>query len=332
MNKIARVISLIPAQADKDTRYRLGKFEKWSRDLLKPDLAGYRDYLLGTGKAASTISAHLSTIRARYKLLVLDRDSLYILAARATNGDGDSLSILERKAFVDELVTRIENAVNPILSKVETVTKQDVEDSTFIRLTQEQANTLMAKPGYDTLIRLRDTCIIALMLCTGIREQELCDATTDDLRQELGGALSLRILKGKGKKQRLIPYGSLDWILVLIDKWLDKAGITTGYVFRPFYKGESLRSDKMNTRDIQRVLAKYPIVIKGETVTVKPHDLRRSYARILYDSGMDTIAIQQNLGHSNLKTTLGYIGQLDAGKRKPKDVYQFDISKVTNGK
>lgn len=44
-------------------------------------------------------------------------------------------------------------------------------------------------------------------------------------------------------------------------------------------------------------------------------------ARRLYESGVELLAIQQNLGHADLKTTQGYIGTLDADARKPKRVY-----------
>jgi len=58
---------------------------------------------------------------------------------------------------------------------------------------------------------------------------------------------------------------------------------------------------------------------------VTPHDLRRTYARRLYEGGLDVVAIQQNLGHADLKTTLGYIGTLDADRRRAPAVYNFDL-------
>ncbi len=62
-------------------------------------------------------------------------------------------------------------------------------------------------------------------------------------------------------------------------------------------------------------------------------------ARRLYEAGVtctasqrsavrrrwDVVAIQQNLGHADLATTLTYIGELDADRRKPPTVYDFDL-------
>ena len=56
----------------------------------------------------------------------------------------------------------------------------------------------------------------------------------------------------------------------------------------------------------------------------------RIYARRLYEAGFDLVAIQQNLGHADVKTTLGYIGELDAGKRGPPAIYAFDLERLNH--
>jgi integrase len=66
-------------------------------------------------------------------------------------------------------------------------------------------------------------------------------------------------------------------------------------------------------------------MIDGQRRRVRPHDLRRTYARRLYEAGLDLVAIQQNLGHADVKTTLGYIGTLDADRRRAPAVYSFDL-------
>jgi integrase len=80
-------------------------------------------------------------------------------------------------------------------------------------------------------------------------------------------------------------------------------------------------------RAINQTLDKYPVMVDGVLTTVKPHDLRRTYARRLYEEGIAPVVIQQNLGHSDLKTTLGYIGDLSIEQRKPPAIYdQPDLS------
>jgi site-specific recombinase XerD len=327
---------------DKNRRSRLNQFIEWldaaGGHWHRPDLTAYRDYLLDrdeetyrdargytrTRRALSPAAAqaHLSTIRGRYAVLLKDnsaRDMLYDLAAQRTD------DITERKAFVDEMVTRIRNAVDPIHSKVKVPTKQDQADSEHLRLTIDQANALVAAPGLGTVKALRDTAIIALALCTGAREAELAALEIPDLRQTLGGELALHIREGKGAKERLVPYGALDWCLAIVDKWLELAGIDAGRVFRSVDRHGNI-GDSITPLAIQHVLKSYPISIGGQRRMVKPHDLRRTYARRQYEAGLDLVSLQQNLGHASTETTLNYIGKLDADKRRAKAVFSFDLS------
>jgi site-specific recombinase XerD len=176
---------------------------------------------------------------------------------------------------------------------------------------------------------LRDTVVLALMLCTGIREAELCALEVRDLRQRLGGQLALHVRHGKGRKERLIPYGDLDWVLVLIDVWLNKAEITGGPMLRGIYKGgKRVRKTALTVRAINQILDRYPIMIDGQLTAVNPHDLRRTYARQLYEARMDLLAIRDNLGHVDSRTTLEYIGSLDVEQRKPPALYRFDLSLI----
>lgn len=322
----------------KDTLSRLNMFGAWiaatGGNWLDPDLNAYRDYLLGTPtqrtgapmKTAS-VAAHISTIRGAYAAIQDDNGARRQLYAML---DPD-MSMADKKAAVDEALLQLKNATGKRAGKVKVTQKQDVEDSAGRRLTARQANTLLKAPGLDTLKGLRDTAMIALMLCTGIREAELCALQVADLRQQLGGELALRVRHGKGDKQRLIPYGDLDWSLALVEKWLTLAGITEGPVFRGMYKGGRRIRPAVKPLAVQAVgqmLDEYPITIDGVATKVNPHDLRRTYARRLYEAGTTILAIQQNLGHASHSTTERYIGKLDASARKPSSIYQFDLAQL----
>jgi site-specific recombinase XerD len=320
---------LVPVGADKDARHRLTKFSRWmttqGRGWHEPDLAVYRDHLLSR-YAPSTVQTHLATIRGRYREILRDngtREVLYRLVSQIEERPAD------RKALVDELLARIENGIDPQSATVKTKVRQDRPDSQHLRLTSEQASALMAAPGLTNLDGLRDTAVITVMLCTGIREAELSALSVQDLRQRLGGELALHVQDGKGRKERLIPYGELSWVLAVVDRWLAVAGIEEDHVFRGIYKGgQRLRPGRLSVRAIQYILASYPIMVDGELVTARPHDLRRTYARLLYEAGVDLVAIQQNLGHADVKTTLGYIGTLDAGRRRAPAIYSFDLARL----
>lgn len=319
--------ALLPVTAGKDAKSRLTRFVGWLDDRggawYNPDLATYRDTLLKTLTPAS-VNAHLSTIRGRYKAILADngaRDTLFTFARQRTS------DALAAKALVDEATTRLRNAVDPLNSSVKTETKQDRVSSEELRLTPSQAAVLMRRPGTDTLHALRDTAIIALALATGLREAELASLEVTDLRARGsdGVTLGIHVRQGKGCKSRFVPYGDNEQVLALVDRWLVAAGITGGRVFRGFRHHSQSITAGLTTRAIQNIFKAYPIVIDGQPHTVKPHDARRTYAKLQYDAGMDINALRQNLGHSNLSTTLNYIGDVDLNKRKPRATLDFAL-------
>jgi len=314
------------------------KYDAWlnetGRMWREPSLAAYRDYLLhdapnprsehGRGLSPVTVNNQLSIVRSRIQEIITDNDVRQALFAAAP---GEKFA--DQKAYVDELQTRIQNAIAPDRTNAKATTKQDRADSEFIRLSRSEANRLIAAPDSSTLRGKRDRAMLALMLSTGLREAELVALEVEDLRQKLDGKLACYVRHGKGDKQRLVPYGELAGCLRIVDAWLNAAGITEGKVFRGFVgRSKSKLNDALSVRQVGYILDKYPVTIgEGDDqriVTVRPHDLRRSYARLCYDHGMKPVAIQQNLGHADLKTTLHYIGVLDGEQRQPAGFLKFE--------
>lgn len=323
---------LIPANANKDVRSRVGKFCDWLMTTggkpFEPDLSAYRDVLQGKLNAA-TVAAHLSTIRSQYTRLLRDnhlRAELYTLACASLTAQGHADTPANRAAFVTEALERLRNAIDAKNSSVTVIKSQDRADAAQTRLTKAQAEALLTAPGVVPLERLRDTALIALLLCTGVREAEAISLDMVDLRQQLGGELALHIRLGKGSKERLIPYGDLSWVLAILDKWLSAADITEGKVFRSFWHGGRVLRGELSLRAVENIVGKYPVMIKGTLRHVKPHDLRRTYAHRLYEAGLDLMSISQNLGHASTKTTELYIGELGADKRRAPGVYSFDLT------
>ncbi len=319
------VILMDFAGENPNTRSRVKLYIRWleatGRNVLQPDLPAWVDDLEVSPRS---MVAYVSTVR-NVLLALKDSEEYRNTIARAALAAGLE-SPADLKAVVDEHSLRFEFGTR---KKVQVPEEQDRPDEKHVRLTQAQAEALLAAPDVTSLKGLRDAAIAALLLCTGIREGELSGLEVEDLRKHLNGELALNVRNGKGNKARMIPYGELNWCLVIVDKWLERAGIEEGPVFRGFERrGEKLRSDALSTRAVRNILAAYPISINGEKAIVRPHDCRRTYARRLHDASLKIAAIQQNLGHSDIKTTLGYIGELDASQRRAKAIYSYDLSQL----
>lgn len=318
-------------QTGESQRHAMRRYMRWlassGAQPMPPDLRAYRDAMFEDGLTPSSVSAHLSTVRARYQAMLEDaqfRDYLYALP------DVTALdSIADKRAAVEEIVDRIALAILPSAAPVSVVDEQDRPDSQQVRLTGEQASRWLqsiALMPVGPVKRARDLALIALMLASGIREGETVALRVDDLRQRLDGQLALWVRHGKGGKARVVPYGAMEDVLRPVDAWLALAGIEGGAVWRGLYPPDGagyhrVRPSAMTRRALIDVVMAYPAMIDGELVTLRPHDLRRSYARMLFDAGVEPVRIQQNLGHSDLKTTLGYIGDLNARDRRPPQVF-----------
>jgi site-specific recombinase XerD len=315
---------------DRDKKSRLKQFCQWLEaskvSWAEPRLWEYRDYLLQRLTPSST-SAHLSTIRAHYVRLVSENQFRRWTQAQfaAVNPEYTPAEII---TMTNEFFSQLLNSVSAENAPVDTIEITDQSDAVRRRLTISQQQALLAAPGLDTLRGVRDTALLALLICTGIREGELVSLSVEDLRQTYAGVLALEVRDGKGSKQRMIPYGAMDWALALTEYWLKAAGITEGPVFRSILKSGLLGQDYLSVKTVERVLNSYPIVVDGELVEVLPHDLRATYARNCWNAGMSEFAIQQNMGHATGKTTQGYIGRLDGEERSPSAIFTFDLSKL----
>ena len=71
-------------------------------------------------------------------------------------------------------------------------------------------------------------------------------------------------------------------------------------------------------------------MVDGKATKARPHDLRRTCARRLHEAGVDLATIQQNLGRSTTATTLGYIGELGAERRRAPGIYRFYLNGLTS--
>jgi len=300
-------------------------------DFLRPRLREWRDSLLAEGdKEPGSINNLVGTIRRRYQLLLKSndfRDYVYSL----TPGDQD---ILNKKAYVDEVMLRIQNEMEPGHSNVKVDKKSDAyvgEGSKKIWFTREQAIELMSAPAGNAPTRLaviRDTAMLATFLCTGVRRNELRLMDVSHMRVMFDDHVALNVPKGKGGKQRNVVWGELAWCLKVIDGWLSAAEITEGAVWRGLWKeredgSQKVRDERLSLSALNKIINPYEVNIDGVMRRSIVHDLRRTYARTQYMLGMDLLAVQANMGHAQIDTTKGYIGELGGEARAGKAAYDF---------
>jgi integrase/recombinase XerC len=172
-------------------------------------------------------------------------------------------------------------------------------------ITIEQVEKLLAAPDERDVLGLRDRAMLETLYSTGIRVSELVGLEVDDL-DHAGEALKV---KGKGKKERVVPLGS--HALAAIKRYMDMiktdgrfvSAWAEGRAHRPLFVNK--HGGRLSSRSVRRKLDKYLKQV-GLDPTISPHTLRHSFATHLLDNGADLRSVQELLGHQSLSTTQVY--------------------------
>ena len=161
---------------------------------------------------------------------------------------------------------------------------------------QKVIERLMKSPDDSTPMGLRDRSILELFYSTGIRLNELIqlDVGHVDIVNQL-----IKV-KGKGDKERLIPFGNRAkfWI----ENYLNNRGLSFNSApsHRPLFV--NAKDQRVPTSTVQRRMRNY-IKFVAEGNRLGPHILRHSFATHLMDNGADIRAVKDLLGHSSLSST-----------------------------
>lgn len=161
---------------------------------------------------------------------------------------------------------------------------------------------LMELPDEKTFLGSRDRALLEILYSSGLRVSELVGLNWNmvDLKE---GTI---IVRGKGKKERMVPFG-----IKAKEAILKYKGRYYG-----FYKGKSspladlpvfinYRMGRLTTRSVARILDKY-MKNFSNIYHVSPHWIRHSFATHLLEAGADLRDIQELLGHASLSTTQKY--------------------------
>lgn len=180
-------------------------------------------------------------------------------------------------------------------------------------LTKDEAERVMESPdSVEGTSVARDQAILETLYSTGARVSELVGVNWSDLSLDEG----MVRLRGKGKKERLVPIGHV--AVEAIQSYLavtpvrasreaakDTASASTLTVKPtdgPVFKNN--RGGRLSARSVERIVRRYADRLQVGTVT--PHTFRHSYATHLLDEGADLRVIQEMLGHASLATTQKY--------------------------
>ncbi|TXH50138.1 MAG: site-specific integrase [Desulfurellales bacterium] len=155
----------------------------------------------------------------------------------------------------------------------------------------------------------RDACMIIFAYTCGLRRAELAALQIADIDTD---NCTLTVKHGKGGKERVIPM--VDSTCDVLADWLVKRGNQPGELFTRVLKGDNLTAKGLTEQAIYTIFAERASAAGVKEFT--PHDMRRSFAGDLLDSGADISTVAKLMGHSSVSTTARYDRRDAKAKRK----------------
>ena len=171
-------------------------------------------------------------------------------------------------------------------------------------LSVAEVEQVLAMPDLTTAAGLRDRAMLEVLYATGIRRAELVALTLEDIDRE---RKLIRVQQGKGRKGRLTPISQR--ALLWIDRYQREVWARFPQAMdhrRVFIRAEdaqvAYRGRPIDAQLVTRLLGNY-LVASGVSKAGACHIYRHTAATLMMENGADIRAIQDFLGHSDLKTT-----------------------------
>lgn len=256
------------------------------------DLSGFETYLMREERSENTIACYLRDVKQFFTWF--DRDVRQVT----------ELDLIAYKRFLNQKETTVITA-NRKLASVNAFCRylydaRLIPEAYAAKLTKNRDKREYKGITPEECRQLRNgilakgnpmhTCIVELLMATGIRVSELCGLTVGDLHLDTDSP-TVRVL-GKGMAYRTIP--------------LNRAAVkaVASYIgdrqTEPTQRLLQGQRGALGRGAVEIILSKYGAELGIE---VTPHKLRHSLAYTLVKSGTAMTTIQQILGHESILTT-----------------------------
>jgi integrase/recombinase XerD len=164
----------------------------------------------------------------------------------------------------------------------------------------DQVFRLLAVPGEEGPLALRDKALLEFLYGTGARISEAVGCAVDDLDLDAGAVA----LHGKGGRTRVVPVGA--YACEALRAYLVRGRPALAALSPRSSRGAmflNVRGGRLSRQSAWTVLRE---AASRAGVPASPHTLRHSYATHLLDGGADIRVVQELLGHASVTTTQVY--------------------------
>jgi integrase len=155
----------------------------------------------------------------------------------------------------------------------------------------------------DDIVGNRDRAAIGLLVAAGLRREEAISITFDAIKLQPIGQRIRTVLQvtGKGAKDRVVPIS--DHFAGHLDKWGHYVNYI-GFICRRL-EPDGSPGDSLSAIGLFKLVRRYGKLMGIDDLA--PHDLRRTFAQIGYESGIPITQVSVLLGHASVTTTQRYL-------------------------
>lgn len=272
------------------------KIEQAPSDLLprlsedrKSDIMKFVDYMRNRRLSESTIKQYASGLILFFRFLDNKEPQLI---------DSEDLQIFQKNYILENnySVSYQSGIINAVKKFFEKQKNRKLDPLNIERPKNEKTLPhVLSKAEVKAILHahqnLKHRTMLSLMYACGLRREELLNLQLEDVESERG---ILRINKGKGKKDRMVPIS--DKTIEMLRRYYLSCRPKI-YLFegqqegRPYSEGSI---QKVLKSALKKTKIKKPVTL---------HWLRHSYATHLLEGGTDLRIIQELLGHQSSSTT-----------------------------
>ncbi|WP_239078545.1 MULTISPECIES: site-specific tyrosine recombinase XerD [Deefgea] len=256
-----------------------------------------------------SIWAHWLQAETRQTLLTADRDAVQAFMARQSR-DMKAATLARRMAslrkFYRHAVLNGQITVDPCAELSSPRRVRPLPKA----LSEDRIEALLAAPDLETAAGIRDRAMLELMYATGLRVTELVTLSVHEvyLREKY-----VRVVNGKGGKQRLVPIG--DWAADWLTRYLSESRLLLLKQASESCLFINQRGEPLTRQGCWYIIKQYAELAQIPAQLLSPHVLRHAFATHLLNHGADLRVVQMLLGHSDITTTQIYT-QIAAARLK----------------
>lgn len=231
--------------------------------------------------------------------------------------EGKSASTINRRVSSVMNFLRFLELEGEVKGTFTNVIKPKIPKRQPVYLSIEQVEDLLNAPDLTTDAGIRDRAMLEIMYASGLRVSELMVLKFSNLLKN--EAFPLLKIRGKGGKERIIPYG--EFAAEYLNKYLQEVRVKNRFARKTNIVFINEKGEPFTRQFFFKRIKLYAKKV-GIEENISPHTLRHSFATHLLDQGMSINTLQKLLGHENLSTTQIYT---HVSRQRVKSAYKLAI-------